>query len=512
MSYLLLEEASDSHDAKTDAVQAYTARQGGAPTGTSAAGGSAGGSGGSGGPGGSSAGGTSRSAAGSSGSSAPRFKNKKKGCGGGYFGAPSSGGGSSCGQPFASNNTFAPWVAGYNPWTGLVQAWSMPIRAPSSGVLGPRPPFNPQQAMTALHQPLLSSSPATVWDQKALYTALNSAGITNQPPNATEWFLDTGASNHMSSNTGNLHSSRPFNSSIIVGNGDRLPVTHAADTSIPTSSHSLALNNILVSPSLVKNLVSVRQLTRDNHVSIEFDPYSFSVKDLHTGTETLRCNSSGELYPLRLPQPQTFTASTAPSVDLWHQRLGHPGSPSLSQVLQSFGFSCNKSEAHSCHSCRLGKHVRLPFSSSATKSFFPFQLGHSDVWTSPVLSNSGFKYYVVFLDDFTHYICTFPIRAKSDVFLIIRAFHAYVQTQFRLPLVAQQTDNGREYDSHALRTFFSTHGISLCLSCPYTSQQNGKAERVLRTINDCLRTLLIHSRAPLAFWIEALNTATFLLN
>jgi len=118
----------------------------------------------------------------------------------------------------------------------------------------------------------------------------------------------------------------------------------------------------------------------------------------------------------------------------------------------------------------------------------------------------------VFLDDFTHYIWTFPIRAKSEVFPIIRSFHAYIQTQFHLPLVALQTDNGREYDSNALRAYFLTHGISLRLSCPYTSQQNGKAERVLRTINDCLRTLLIHSGAPPAYWAEALNTATYLLN
>jgi transposase InsO family protein len=201
-----------------------------------------------------------------------------------------------------------------------------------------------------------------------------------------------------------------------------------------------------------------------------------------------------------------------PSVDLWHQRLGHPGAPSLSQVLESFDYSCNKSEAHSCHSCKLGKHVRLPFHSSEAQTYFPFQIVHSDVWTSPVLSISGFKYYVVFLDDFTHYIWTFPIRAKSEVFPIIKSFHAYVQTQFRLPIVALQTDNGREYDSHALRTFFSNHGISLRLSCPYTSQQNGKVERVLRTINDCLRTLLIHSATPPQYWAEALNTATFLLN
>ena len=105
----------------------------------------------------------------------------------------------------------------------------------------------------------------------------------------------------------------------------------------------------------------------------------------------------------------------------------------------------------------------------------------------------------MFLDDFTHYIWTIPLRNKSDVLSTIRAFLSYVHTQFRLPVLALQTDNGREYDSNAMRTLLSNLGIQFRLSCPYTSQQNGKAERVLRTINDCLRTMLLHSAAPLTF-------------
>jgi hypothetical protein len=58
-------------------------------------------------------------------------------------------------------------------------------------------------------------------------------------------------------------------------------------------------------------LVSVRQLTRDNNVSIEFDPTGFSVKDLPTRTVMLRCESSGALYPLRLP-PQLGSPSALP--------------------------------------------------------------------------------------------------------------------------------------------------------------------------------------------------------
>jgi hypothetical protein len=66
-------------------------------------------------------------------------------------------------------------------------------------------------------------------------------------------------------------------------------------------SPSLHLNNVLVSPQLIKNLKSVRQFTTDNNFSVEFDPSGCSVKDLLTWNVIVRCNSSGSLYPLRLP-------------------------------------------------------------------------------------------------------------------------------------------------------------------------------------------------------------------
>jgi histone deacetylase 1/2 len=75
-----------------------------------------------------------------------------------------------------------------------------------------------------------------------------------------------------------------------------------------------------------------------------------------------------------------------------------------------------------------------------------------------------------------------------------------------------QTDNGKEFDSIGLRLLFSAYDIQLRLSCPYTSQQNGKAERVLCTLNDFLCTMLLHSAAPLAFWAEVLATMTYLIN
>lgn len=106
----------------------------------------------------------------------------------------------------------------------------------------------------------------------------------------------------------------------------------------------------------------------------------------------------------------------------------------------------------------------------------------------------------------------FPCRHKSDVLPTLISFHAFVRTQFQRDIQCLQTDNGREFDNNAARTFFSANGISLRLTCPYTSQQNGRAKRVFRTINDSLCALLFHASVPPSFWPDALATATHLLN
>jgi hypothetical protein len=54
--------------------------------------------------------------------------------------------------------------------------------------------------------------------------------------------------------------------------------------------------------------------------------------------------------------------------------------------------------------------------------------------------------------------------------------------------------------------------MQLRMSCPYTSSQNGKAERMIRTTNDTIRTLLLHAHLPARFWVEGLHTSTYLLN
>jgi hypothetical protein len=91
-------------------------------------------------------------------------------------------------------------------------------------------------------------------------------------------------------------------------------------------------------------------------------------------------------------------------------------------------------------------------------------------------------------------------------------FFAYVATQFSCTVKAIQCDNGREFDNSSTRTFLLSKDAQLRMSCPYTSQQNGKSKRIICTINIVIRTLLIHASLPRRYWAEGLYTAVYLLN
>jgi hypothetical protein len=94
------------------------------------------------------------------------------------------------------------------------------------------------------------------------------------------WVLDTGATAHMSSSDGILLSHLPhFDSFITIGNGSTIPISCHGTSTLSAIDTTFHLNNVLIAPALVRNLLSVPQFTRDNSCSIEFDAFGFSVKD-----------------------------------------------------------------------------------------------------------------------------------------------------------------------------------------------------------------------------------------
>lgn len=142
----------------------------------------------------------------------------------------------------------------------------------------------------------------------------------------------------------------------------------------PYQLHTLIIPLFLHPPSLCNFIISlllhissrtlfqsIPSLVTIIYVSVEFDPFGFSIKVPRKKMEIPRCNSQGDLYPLC---SNDFAASTQAfqivTNDLWHQRLGHPSREALTRALQSYDVSCNKATS-TCHACQLGKHVRMQF-------------------------------------------------------------------------------------------------------------------------------------------------------
>ncbi|CAL9020560.1 unnamed protein product, partial [Prunus brigantina] len=131
------------------------------------------------------------------------------------------------------------------------------------------------------------------------------------------------------------------------------------------------------------------------HIRVKIKCLLAMVQDLSTGRTLFQGKSENGLYPFRGGSCK-FVAligeRTTPFV--WHQRLGHPSNDIFNKISSVIPVSSSKSSLM-CHTCPLGKSTKLPFPSSSSISVSPLQLVHCDIWSSPVSSNKGSKYFIL---------------------------------------------------------------------------------------------------------------------
>ena len=172
-----------------------------------------------------------------------------------------------------------------------------------------------------------------------------------------------------------------------------------------------------------KNLISISQFCTSNNVSIEFVPAAFLVKDIYTGATLLKGQTKDDIYEWPVSPLLLAFFSIKTTLSKWHQRLGHPTFHILKQIVSqnNLDFSYSLSNNFSCNACLSNKSHKLSFSQSIIVSSQPIETIFSNVWTSLIILNNRFKYYVIFLDHFTKYIWFYPLKQKSkvkDIFII----------------------------------------------------------------------------------------------
>ena len=118
----------------------------------------------------------------------------------------------------------------------------------------------------------------------------------------------------------------------------------------------------------------------------------------------------------------------------------------------------------------------------------------------------------IFPNVYTRYVWIYPLKYKSEAFEKFREWRAKTELEAGKKLKVFRSDNGGEFTSKEFECFLKKEGIKHQLTVPKCPEQNGKAERMNRTLIEMVRSMLSHFKLPHKFWAETLSTAAYLRN
>ncbi|XP_058982660.1 uncharacterized protein LOC105262273 [Musca domestica] len=350
-------------------------------------------------------------------------------------------------------------------------------------------------------------------DDRLLLTSL----FTPHEINAEDWYIDSGATAHMTNSRSLLSNIRTTTGrEVTVANNNTMKVECAGDVRVVLNGGGTKTNAVLTNvefvPSLCTNLLSVKQLTANgNKVVFEKNMCTILGDD---GVVVAKAISQNNLYKLcGLSFRKTNAAFTVNNdASIWHRRLGHICDDTLKKIKAANELNL-KANGEKCEVCIQGKQSRASFKDEGHRATELLELVHSDVMGPfEPKSFSGARYIVTFVDDYSRKVFLIPIKNKWNVFEAFKDFKNMAENQCSKKLKIFRSDNGTEYVNAPFQKFLSDSGIIHQKTAPYTPQQNGVAERLNRTIMDRVRCMLLDAGLKNKYWAEASVTAAYILN
>jgi transposase InsO family protein len=124
----------------------------------------------------------------------------------------------------------------------------------------------------------------------------------------------------------------------------------------------------------------------------------------------------------------------------------------------------------------------------------------------------GSRYIATFYDDYSKLSLVKPLTKKSDTAASTIDVITFLEKQSGYPVIKIRTDNGSEYINSTLGSYLTSKGIFHQTTTTYTPQQNGKAERLNRTLQERARAMIAASGLPDSYWEEAVLAANYVCN
>lgn len=331
-----------------------------------------------------------------------------------------------------------------------------------------------------------------------------------------DWYVDSGASAHMTPNAATLSETKSIKvNDISAANGDGMRVKSVGDTLLKVDDNNIVANNVLHVPTLSVNLLSVSKIVEHGN-TVLFTRDGCIIKN-QNGAVIAKCKAENGVYKLKAKTGSCLLTKRSESAYDWHRRLGHLNFDAMTKmkngVVSGLNFGGDDTEIRNCETCARGKLARLPFKRSKSESKEILELIHSDIVGPMEVESIGrAKLLITFVDDFSRRVFVYFTRQKSDAFDIFRNFKAMIEKQSGHQIKILRSDNGGEYESNEFQKYLDKNGIVHQTSAAHTPQQNGRAERMNRTIIEKAKCLIFDAGLPKCYWAEAVSMAVYLIN
>ena len=402
------------------------------------------------------------------------------------------------------------------------------------------------------------------------------SGGSLPPAMSEEWTLDSGATSHVTASVSNLSWARKAANGAFVrfANNQTGIVTYTGEAVVKILSKAktgndygvFTLRNVLVVPTVGLSLLSVNALCKDGH-KVVFNREGASIehgttgKTIHAGLDKSHSASRLQVQLIRKthdavgnvfistrsayksrsesvldeqrakpPEVPVETPCNIPTnlrpeekafLDLWHRRLGHLGLPNMLRLSKTGRIPTSlcvllkkaidaKFRCPSCTEARLPASTPPNFSASQTTK--RLELIHMDVQGEFDRDPDGHKYALTIVDNLTRRVWALLLLDNSAPTILksLKAWMKRVERAINHRVQRLRTDG--QFDNKVYHEFFDKHGITPEFSAPYTSQQNGVAERFNRTLQERMRAMLANAKLHQSFWPFAMRAAVYHVN
>lgn len=320
------------------------------------------------------------------------------------------------------------------------------------------------------------------------------------------WFMDSGCNNSMTKQD-ILANKIPKENLIksITGELTHSKVVGQLNLGFAT------LPDVIYSKDLSSNLLSVSDLASKGYSSIFDNCGVFVVKSseisnilkekaVHKGT------LSNGMYSINLPK--AFT-----SVQVWHNRLGHKNPNMVKEVAKiTKGMHLTNLNEFDCDTCLLSKSKRKSYTLTNHKSREVGDIIYCDVGVVNFLSYDGFRYFLVFMDDYSKFSHIYFLKSKAESESYIKKFIALVKTQTNKSVKILRSDNAKEFFTSSLERYLEEQGILHQSRCNHAPEQTGDIERLIQTLTQAATSMLTFCGMPKDFWTLAYSHAVYLQN